>query len=111
MRNMTGSIIRFIVSALVLLGIGYIIPGVTMLGFINALAAAAVIAILGYIIEAVMGEDISPQNRGIIGFITAAVVIYITQFIIPGLTVTVIGALLAAFVIGLVDAIVPTELR
>ena len=111
MRNMTGSIIRFIVSALVLLGIGYIIPGVTMLGFINALAAAAVIAILGYIIEAVMGEDISPQNRGIIGFITAAVVIYITQFIIPGLTVTIIGALLAAFVIGLIDAVVPTELR
>ena len=111
MRNVTGTIIRFIVSAIVLLGIGFFIPGFTMVGLINALLAAAVIAILGYIIETVMGEKVSPQNRGIIGFITSAVVIYVSQFVVPGLTVTIIGALLAAFIIGLIDAFVPTELR
>ena len=111
MRNLTGSIIRFIISALVLLGVGYIVPGMSMIGFVNALIAAAVIAILGYIVEAVMGENVSPQNRGIIGFIAAAVVIYVTQFIVTGLSVSIIGALIAAFVIGLIDAFVPTELR
>ncbi|MFW5985531.1 MAG: phage holin family protein [Halanaerobiaceae bacterium] len=108
---MTGTIVRFIVSALVLLAVGYIVPGVSMIGFMNALAAAAVIAIMGYLIEAVMGEGVSPQNRGIIGFITSALVIYAAQYLISGLTVTVIGALIAAFVIGLIDTVVPTELR
>ena len=109
--NWTGTIIRFIVSALVLMGVSFFVPGFTMVGFVNALIAAAIIAILGYIVEAVMGEKVSPQNRGIIGFITAAVVIYVAQFIAPGLTVSILGALIAAFIIGIVDAFVPTELR
>ncbi|HHU91754.1 MAG TPA: phage holin family protein [Halanaerobiaceae bacterium] len=108
---MVGAIVRFIVSAIVLIGIGYIVPGFSMVGFGNALLAAIVIAVLGYIVEAIFGEKISPQSRGLVGFITSAVVIYLTQFVVEGLSVTIIGALLAAFVIGLVDAFVPTELR
>ncbi|NLJ83760.1 MAG: phage holin family protein [Halanaerobiaceae bacterium] len=108
---MVGAIVRFIVSALVLIGIGYIVPGFSMVGFGNALIAAIVIAVLGYVIESIFGERISPQSRGLVGFITSAVVIYLTQFVVEGLSVTIIGALLAAFVIGLVDAFVPTELR
>ncbi|MEW6771927.1 MAG: phage holin family protein, partial [Bacillota bacterium] len=39
-------------------------------------------------------------------------VIYLAQFVIPGLlSVSIIGALIAAFVIGLIDAFVPTMLR
>jgi|SRR5690554_2211974 len=111
MSGMVGAIVRFIVSALVLIGIGYIVPGFSMVGFGNALIAAIVIAVLGYVIESIFGERISPQSRGLVGFITSAVVIYLTQFVVEGLSVTIIGALLAAFVIGLVDAFVPTELR
>jgi len=81
-------------------------------GFTGALIAAAVIAVLGYVAEALLGDRISPQNRGIIGFITAAVVIYLAQFIIPNmLSVSLVGALIAAFVVGLIDAVVPTVLR
>ena len=111
MSGMVGAIVRFIVSALVLIGIGYIVPGFSMVGFGNALIAEIVIAVLGYVIESIFGERISPQSRGLVGFITSAVVIYLTQFVVEGLSVTIIGALLAAFVIGLVDAFVPTELR
>lgn len=111
MRGMVGSIVRFIVSALVLLAVGYIVPGFSMVGFVNALLAAIVIAVLGYVIESIFGENISPQSRGVVGFFTSAVVIYLTQFIIEGLSVSILGALIAAFVIGLVDAFVPTELR
>ena len=111
MRNWMSSIIRFIVSALVLLGVGFIIPGFSMVGFVNALLAAGVIALAGYIIESFLGEDMSPQGRGLVGFIVASIVIYATQYIVPGLTVSIVGALLAAFVIGLIDVFVPTELR
>jgi putative membrane protein len=109
---MLGLIVRFIVSALVLLVIAALIPGVTVAGFWGALIAAVVIAVLGYAVEAILGDRISPRSRGLVGFITAAVVIYIAQFIIPSyFSVSLIGALIAAFIIGLVDAFVPTELR
>ena len=104
-------IVRFIVSALVLLVLSFILPGFAVVGFGGALLAALVIAVLGYIVEALMGEKISPQNRGVVGFIVSAIVIYVAQFLVPAMTVSVLGAALAAIVIGIVDAFVPTELR
>jgi putative membrane protein len=77
-----------------------------------AIITAIVIAILGYLIELALGERISPRSRGIVGFVVSVIVIYAAQYIIPNyLSVTILGALLAAFVIGLIDAFVPTELR
>ncbi|MBI2874713.1 MAG: phage holin family protein [Firmicutes bacterium] len=111
MKGILGFAVRFLVSALVLLFVGFIIPGFRVLGFGGALLAAAVIAVLGFIVEAIMGDRVSPQRRGIIGFLTSAVVIWISQFLVPGMSVSILGALLAAFVIGLIDAVIPTELR
>jgi len=108
---MLQTIIRFIVSAIVLLVVGYLVPGFSVAGFWGALISALVIALLGYIVELILGKDISPRSRGFVGFIVAAVVIYVSQFIVPTIHATIVGSLIAAFVIGLVDAFVPTELR
>lgn len=106
------AVIRFIVSALVLLLVSYFVPGFRVAGFWGALVAAAVIAIMGYLIERLLGDRVSPRSRGVVGFVIAAIVIYLAQYLIPSMmSVTIIGALLAAFVIGLIDAFVPTTLR
>ena len=109
--NLVGLIVRFVVSALVLMLVSFLLPGFALLTFGQALIAAVVIAVLGFIVESIFGKRVSPQNRGIVGFITAAVVIYITQFVVPGMTVSILGALLAAIIIGVIDLFVPTELR
>ncbi len=111
-QGLIGTVIRFVVSVLVLLVVSWLIPGMEVAGFTGALAAAVIIAILGYIAEALLGKNISPRSRGLVGFVSAVVVIYLAQFIVPNMiSVSIIGALLAAFVIGLIDAFVPTELR
>jgi uncharacterized membrane protein YvlD (DUF360 family) len=91
--------------------IGVIVPGFKALNFTSALLAAIVIAAVSYLIELVLGRDISPYAHGVVGFLVSAVVIYITQFIVPGMAVSVIGALLASLVIGLVDLFVPTKVK
>lgn len=109
---MIGMIVRFVVSALVLLLVSWIVPGLRVNGFTGALISAAVIAILGYIIEKMFGDKVTRMGRGSIGFLTAAVVIYVSQFLVPGsISVSIIGALLASLVIGIVDSFVPTTLR
>lgn len=112
-KNMLGVIVRFIVSALVLMLVGALLPGISVRGgFTGALIAAVVIAALGYVVELLLGKRVSPQSRGLVGFITSAVVIFLARYIIPGiLSVSPIGALIAALVIGIIDAFVPTELR
>lgn len=106
-----GVIVRLIVSALVLMVVGFILPGFSTLTFFHALLAAIVIAALGWVVESVLGKGISPFNRGLVGFIVSALVIWAAQFIVPGMSVSIFGALLAAFVIGIIDLFVPTALR
>lgn len=109
---MLGMIVRFVVSAVVLLLVSYIVPGLRVAGFTGALVAAVVIALLGYVVEKAFGDKITRTGRGAVGFFTAAVVIYFSQFLIPGyISVSIIGALLASLVVGIVDIFVPTALR
>lgn len=106
-----GAIVRFVVAAIVLMLLGYIVPGFSHLGFWSALLAALVIALVGYILESMFGKSISPYGRGLVGFLVSAAVIYVTQLVIPGMHVSILGALIAAFIIGLVDLFIPTAVR
>lgn len=107
-----GAILRFVISALVLMVVSWLTPGFYVNGFLGALLASLVIAGLGWVAQAMLGRGASPAGRGLAGFISAAVIIWLTGWLFPGwIGVTWWGALLAAFVIGLADAVVPTELR
>lgn len=109
---MIGAIVRFFVSVIVLWVVAMFVPGMAVSGFMGAFWAALVIAFLGWAAERMLGRRVSPQARGITGFITAAVVIYLTGWMFPTLlTVSVWGALIGALIIGIVDAFVPTVLR
>jgi putative membrane protein len=102
-----GHVVRFVVSALVLLLVGALVPQFAVGGFWSALFLALVIALLGWVIEGIFGRRINPFGRGIVGFLVSALVIYIAQFIVSGVRVTVLGAILAALVIGLIDLFLP----
>jgi putative membrane protein len=105
------TIVRFVVAALVLMFIGVIVPGFKTLNFTSAILAAIVISAVSYLVELVLGRNMSPYAHGVVGFLVSAIVIYITQFIVPGMSVSVIGALLASLVIGLIDLFVPTKVK
>ncbi|QSO47204.1 phage holin family protein [Alicyclobacillus mengziensis] len=109
--NWIGVIVRFIVSALVLMFIAYVVPGFRIANFGTAIIAAVVIALLGWVVEAMIGDRVNRWWRGIIGFIASAVVIWAAQFIVPGMNVTAWGAVLASLVIGIIDLLVPVEVR
>lgn len=111
MSFVLGVIIRFIVAALVILFLGFLLPGFYISGFWTALMAAVVIALVGWAVESIFGHRVSPYGRGLVGFLVGAVVIYAAQFVVPGMSVSIVGALLASLVIGIIDAFVPNELR
>ncbi|GIO31517.1 MULTISPECIES: phage holin family protein [Paenibacillus] len=104
-----GHVVRFIVSAIVLMVVGWIVPQFSVGGFWSALLLALVIALLGWVIEGIFGKRVSPFGRGIVGFVVSALVIYIAQFIVGGVSVTILGAILAALVIGIIDLFIPVS--
>jgi putative membrane protein len=105
--NFLGHVVRFIVAAIVLMIVGWLVPQFTVGGFWSALFLALVIAALGWIVEAIFGKRVTPFGRGIIGFLASAAVIWIAQFIVGGVAVTWLGAILAALAIGIIDLFIP----
>jgi uncharacterized membrane protein YvlD (DUF360 family) len=108
--HIVGAIVRFIVSAIVLMVVGWIVPNFSVGGFWSALFLAIAIAVIGWIIEGIFGKDVSPFGRGIVGFLSSALVIWLAQFIVSGVHVTFIGAILAALVIGIIDLFLPISI-
>lgn len=103
-----GHVIRFIVSALVLMLVGWIVPNFEIGGFWSALMLALVIAAAGWLIENIFNRKVTPFGRGIVGFLLSALIIWSAQFIVD-MNVTLIGAILAALVIGIIDLFIPVS--
>ncbi|MBU5308324.1 phage holin family protein [Clostridioides mangenotii] len=100
---------RCILVAIILAITSFVTPGFTIAGMWSYIVAAIVITGLDYLVELLMGVDASPFGKGISGFIIAALIIYLAQFIVPNMNVTILGAILAAVVIGILDVVFPTR--
>lgn len=104
-----GFLIRFAVATLVLMVTSYFVPDFRLRGFVSALIAALVISAADYLVEKLFKMDAAPFGRGIKGFLVSAIIIYLAQYFVPGMEVTLLGAVIGAVVIGLIDAILPTR--
>lgn len=102
-----GYIIRFVLISIILAITSFLTPGFSIVGIWPLILAAIVITILDYLAEKLMKVDAAPFGKGIKGFLIAAVILYLTQFLVPNMRVSIIGSLLAALVIGIIDAIMP----
>lgn len=105
--NIGSIIIRLIVAAVVLGITAFLTPGFDIDGIWALIIGAIVLAILDYLVAKLIGVEASPFGKGIVGFITAAVIIYATQYFVAGFNVTVWGAIIGALIFGIVDAIIP----
>lgn len=102
-----GLILRVILSAIVLSIAAFLTPGFAIEGIWSVLMAAVVIAVVDYLIQRFTGVDASPFGRGITGFIIAAIVLYGTQFLVPGMNLTFWGTIIGSLLIGIIDMIIP----
>ncbi len=103
-------IIQIIVSAIAIAIAAFFTPGMSIQGGIwTLIVAAIVIGVLDWLISRFTSISASPFGRGFIGFIVAAIVLYVTGLIVDGFNVSFIGAIIGALVLGIVDAIIPGD--
>ncbi len=100
-------LIRILMTMLVLAVTAFLTPRFSISGIVPLLIAAVVISILDYLIESLTGFDASPFGRGITGFIVSVIIIYVTSTIVPGVTTTLWGAILASIAIGIINMLIP----
>jgi len=108
----TGSTVGQIIGRLVAAAIVHAITAFFTCGFhisnIWALALAAVVlTVMDYLITRFTGLHASPFGKGFVGFVLAAVILYLTQYFVAGYTISWMAAIIGALVYGVVDYFLP----
>ena len=100
---------RLVTAAIVLAITAFFTPGFTISNIWSLAIAAIVLTIIDYLIVKFTGLDATPFGKGFVGFILAAVTLYVTQYFVAGYSISWIAAIIGAIVYGIVDYIIPGE--
>lgn len=106
-------ILRWIINALALLTLTYILPGITVSGFYAALIAALILGIINAILRPILILLTLPINiltLGLFTFIINGFLFWFVGTIVKGFEVQGFWtALIGALIMTLINAIIPSE--
>lgn len=105
--SVAGIVIRLIASAVVLAITAFLTPGFAISGIGPLIVSAIILTIMDYLFVKLLGIEASPFGRGIVGFVAAALILYLTQFFVTGYSITVLSAIIGAIVYGIVTYLIP----
>ncbi|MBR2240499.1 MAG: phage holin family protein [Clostridia bacterium] len=100
---------RLITAAIVLAITAFFTPGFTINNIWALAAATIVLTVIDYLITRFTGLHASSFGKGFVGFVLAAVVLYVTQYFVAGYSISWIAAIIGALVYGVVDYFLPGE--
>lgn len=98
---------RLIASAIVLAITAFFTPGFSINNIWTLALAAIVLTAMDYLIVKLTGLHASAFGKGFVGFALAAVVLYLTQFLVAGYTISWVAAIVGALIYGVVDYFIP----
>ena len=84
-------------------------PNFQIASFPILIISSIIIILLDYIMSILTGIHDIPIGRGFVGFISAAIIIYITQFFVDGYYISITSSLIAAAMYGIIDFILPNK--
>ncbi len=104
-------LISWLISTLVILASAYILPGVSVSGFVAALSAALVLGLANAILKPILILLTLPINflsMGLFTLVINAGLVLLTALLVPGFVVASFWwALLLGLILSLVSAIIP----
>ena len=100
---------RFLVAAIILGITAFFTPGFSINNIWALAIATLVLSVMDYLIVKFTGLHASAFGKGFIGFILAAVTLYLTQYFVAGYSISFLAAIVGALVYGVVDYIMPGD--
>ena len=98
---------RLIAAAVILAITAFFTPGFQISNFWSLAVAAIVLTALDYLIAKVTGVHASPFGKGFVGFVLAAVILYVTQYFVVGYSISWLSAIIGALIYGIIDYFIP----
>jgi len=101
--------VRFITSVSIFAVTVFFTPNFNISSFPILILSSLCIIIFDYLISIISGIHDIPLGRGIVGFVAAAIIIYMTQYFVDGYYISVISSLIAAAIYGLINSMLPNK--
>ncbi len=103
-------VIGRLVTAAIVLGItAFFTPGFTINSIWALALATIVLTAIDFLITTFTGLHASSFGKGFVGFVLAAIVLYVTQYFVAGYSISWIAAIVGALVYGVVDYFLPVD--
>ena len=101
--------VRFLTSLSIFALTVFFTPNFEISSFSILILLSITIIILDYLMSVVTGIHDIPLGRGIVGFTSASIIIYITQFFVDGYYISITSSLIAAAIYGVIDYFLPNK--
>lgn len=102
-------IIRFFTSISLFTLTVFFTPNFNISSFPILILSAITIIILDYMMSLITGIHDIALGRGLVGFTSACVIIYITQFFVSGYYITITSSVIAAAIYGIIDSMLKNK--
>lgn len=102
-------IIRFFSSLSIFTITVFFTPNFNIDSFPILILSSFVVIILDYFMSIITGIHDIPMGRGLVGFTSAVIIIYITQFFVSGYQISMLSSLIAALIYGIIDYMLPND--
>ena len=100
-------LLKYISSTAVLSLTTIFTPNFHIESFPILLLSSLIIILLDYMIGIITDVHDTLYGRGIISFVSAAIIIYITQFIVIGYYISIPSSIIAALIYGVISSFIP----
>ena len=98
--------IRFLTSTAILWVTAFFTPTFEITSLFSLFVVSIVLTIFDYLINSVFMTATSSLGRGVIGFFSCAIILYLTQFFLDNYRITFLSSLIGALIYALVASII-----
>ena len=100
---------RFIVAAIILGITAFFTPNFSISNIWALALAAIVLTVIDYLVVKITGLQAVAFGKGFVGFVLAAITLYVTQFFVAGYSISWFAAIIGALIYGVIAYIMPGE--
>lgn len=101
------NLIRFFISIAIFVFTVFLTPNFNIDNIYILFISSIFVVIVDYLVATITGIHDFPIGRGIVGFFSAIVIIYATQFFIAGYYISILSSIIAALIYSFTDYLLP----
>ena len=102
-------IIRFLSALAILILTSFFTINFNTSSYPKLVLSAISIVVLDYFVSTISGIHDIPIYRSIVGFVASTIIVYMTQFFVPGFYISIATAIIASLMYGIIQYILPNK--